>query len=55
MILMSILLLMGVLTWVVGMLADITAANRKILEDIQYRVRKLDYNEDLDASGQPKK
>lgn len=54
-ILMSILLLMGVLTWVVGMLADITAANRKILEDIQYRVRKLDYNEDLDASGQPKK
>ena len=46
-ILMSILLLMGVLTWVVGMLADITAANRKILEDIQYRVRKLDYNEDL--------
>jgi len=54
-ILMSILLLMGVLTWVVGMLADITAANRKILEDIQYRVRKLDYNEDLAADGQPKK
>ena len=46
-ILMSILLLMGVLTWVVGMLADITAANRRILEDIQVRVRKMDYNEDL--------
>ena len=46
-ILTSILLLMGVLTWVVGMLADITAANRKILEDIQYRVRKLDYSDDL--------
>ncbi len=42
-ILTSILLLMGVLTWVVGLLADITAANRKILEDIQFRVRKLDY------------
>jgi len=45
-ILTSILLLMGVLTWVVGMLADITAANRKILEDIQYRVRKIDYQQD---------
>jgi glycosyltransferase involved in cell wall biosynthesis len=44
-ILMSILLLMGVLTWVVGMLADITAANRKILEDIQYRTRRLDYEQ----------
>jgi hypothetical protein len=42
-ILTSILLLMGMLTWVVGLLADITAANRKILEDIQFRVRKLDY------------
>ena len=54
-ILMSVLLLMGVLTWVVGMLADITAANRKILEDIQCRVRKLDYNEDLEAGGKAKK
>ena len=55
-ILTSILLLMGVLTWVVGMLADITAANRKLLEDIQYRVRKLDYSDDLakrDQDGQP--
>ena len=55
-ILTSILLLMGVLTWVVGMLADITAANRKLLEDIQYRVRKLDYSDDLakrDRDGQP--
>ncbi|MEA4999486.1 MAG: glycosyltransferase family 2 protein [Candidatus Limiplasma sp.] len=45
-ILTSILLLMGVLTWVVGLLADITAANRKILEDVQYRVRKIDYAQD---------
>ena len=45
-ILTSILLLMGVLVWVVGLLADITAANRKILEDIQYRVRKIDYQQD---------
>lgn len=54
-ILMSVLLLMGVLVWVVGMLADITAANRKLLEDIQYRVRKMDYNEDLAAHGQETK
>lgn len=46
-ILTSILMLMGTLTWVVGLLADITAANRKLLEDIQRRVRKLDYNEDI--------
>lgn len=46
-ILTSILLLMGTLTWVVGLLADMTAANRKLLEDVQFRVRKLDYNEDL--------
>lgn len=46
-ILTSILLLMGSLTWVVGLLADITAANRKLLEDIQMRVRKLDYSEDM--------
>jgi len=48
-ILTSILLLMGVLTWVVGLLADITAANRKILEDVQYRVRKIDYEQDRKA------
>lgn len=45
-ILTSILLLMGALTWVVGLLADMTSANRKLLEDIQRRVRKLDYSDD---------
>ena len=35
-----------IVTWVVGLLADITAANRKILEDVQYRVRKIDYAQD---------
>lgn len=42
-ILASILILMGVQTFVVGLQADIIAANRRILEDIQYRVRKADY------------
>lgn len=43
-ILSSILLIMGVQTFIVGLQADIIAANRKILEDIQYRVRKMEYN-----------
>ena len=42
-ILASILILMGVQTFIVGLQADIIAANRKLLEDIQYRVRKIDY------------
>lgn len=42
-ILSSTLLLLGFQTFIVGLQADIIAANRKLLEDIQYRVRKLDY------------
>ncbi len=40
-ILASILMLMGFQTGVIGLLADIIAANRKILEDVQYHARKL--------------
>ncbi|WP_434309641.1 glycosyltransferase family 2 protein [Hominifimenecus sp. rT4P-3] len=43
-ILASTLMLSGVSTFVVGLQADIIAANRKLLEDIQYHVRKLDYD-----------
>jgi len=42
-ILVAILTLLGVQLIVAGLQADIIAANRKILEDIQYRVRKEDY------------
>ena len=41
-ILASILMLLGVQTIFMGLQADIIAANRKILEDIQYRIRKID-------------
>lgn len=41
-ILAAILLLAGFQTIVVGLLGDIIAANRKILQDIQYRIRKQD-------------
>ena len=44
-ILVAILTLLGVQLIVAGLQADIIAANRKILEDIQYRVRKNDYNQ----------
>ena len=41
-ILAAILMMIGFQTIVTGLLADIISANRKILEDIQYRVRKED-------------
>jgi glycosyltransferase involved in cell wall biosynthesis len=45
-ILCSILILIGVMTWVVGLLADVMAANRKILQEIQQKVRDIDYRID---------
>ena len=38
------LMIIGFMTWVIGMLADVISANRKIMEDIQYHVRKLTYD-----------
>lgn len=46
-ILCSLLIMIGSLIFVMGVLADTIGANRKMLEDIQYRVRKLDYEHDL--------
>ena len=37
------LLIIGFVTFVIGMLADVISANRKILEDVQYRVKKMEY------------
>jgi len=45
-ILASTFLLMGVQTFIIALQADIIAANRKILEDVQYHVRKIDYDND---------
>ena len=42
-ILASVLLMMGFMTWIIGLQADVIAANRKILEDVQYHARKADY------------
>lgn len=45
-ILCSMLIVLGGETILLGFMASLTAANRKILEDIQYRVKKLDYESD---------
>lgn len=47
-ILAAVLLMIGFQTFIVGLLADIIASNRKILEDVQYRVRKME----CEQSGQ---
>ena len=43
-ILASTLLIVGLQTIVVGLLGDVISANRKILQDVQYHVRKMDYS-----------
>ncbi len=40
------LLIIGFITFMIGLLADVIAANRKILEDTQYQIRKLRYDKD---------
>lgn len=44
-ILACMLLIIGFITFVIGLLADVIAANRKILEDTQYQIRKFRYDE----------
>lgn len=45
-ILASMLIMIGVMVWVLGLLADVMSANRKILQEIQQKVRELDYRTD---------
>lgn len=42
-ILASMMIILGVMTGIVGLQADLISANRKILEDIQYHVKRVDY------------
>jgi hypothetical protein len=41
-ILAAIFILIGVQLWIFGVVADIIAVNRKLLEDIQLRVRRIE-------------
>lgn len=42
-ILAAILILIGVQLWVFGVVADVIAVNRKLLEDIQLRIKRVEY------------
>jgi hypothetical protein len=42
-ILAAILILIGVQLWSLGAVADVIAVNRKLLEDIQQRLKKIEY------------
>ncbi len=50
-ILASTLLMIGFMTYMIGLQADIIAANRKILEEVQYQVRRLAYSNSQAASA----
>lgn len=38
----TMLIIIGFMTFILGLQADIIAANRKILEDVQYRIRRME-------------
>ncbi len=42
-ILAATLVLIGVQLWIFGIVADVVAVNRKLLEDIQLRIKRLEY------------
>ena len=44
------LLIMGFVTILVAFLADLLAANRKLMEDVRYMLRNSDYNSSISAS-----
>lgn len=44
-ILSSMTILLGFMCWMIGVQADVISANRKILEEIQYRIRKDESND----------
>lgn len=51
-ILAAVLLLMGFQAFGLGLIGDIVAANRKLLEDVQYRVRKMEAKEEDTEQGE---
>lgn len=40
----AVLILVGVQLWILGFVVDIISVNRKLLEDVQYRMRKAEYD-----------
>ena len=50
-ILAAILLLTGVQTFIVGLHADLIAANRKMLEEVKYHIKKMEYDGEKTGEG----
>ena len=48
----STLMMIGFMTFIMGLQADIMAANRKLLEDIQYRLRRMEFGDKTDEHKQ---
>ena len=51
-ILASMLIIIGVLAGVIACLGDVIAANRKLLQEIQFELRKMDYGKGHEAMKQ---
>ncbi|MBQ5674721.1 MAG: glycosyltransferase family 2 protein, partial [Lachnospiraceae bacterium] len=39
----SMLIIIGTMAGVVGLLADVISSNRKLIQEVQYQLRKMDY------------
>jgi hypothetical protein len=50
-ILAAILILIGVQLWIFGLVADLMSVNRKLLEDIQLRLRRNELKSDRDSKN----
>lgn len=53
-ILASVLLIIGFVIGAIGIIADLIAANRKLVEDTLYRIRKLELQKDSKSEGTEK-
>jgi glycosyltransferase involved in cell wall biosynthesis len=47
----SILIVLGFLTFLLGMLADLIAKNRRLTEEVSYRLRKMEFEEAEDMTA----
>lgn len=48
------LIIIGFLTFMIGLVADVIAANRKILQDVQYHVKRMEYDRIAPEKGKRK-
>ena len=53
-ILAAVLMLMGFQLGLLGLLADLVSVNRKLLEDVQFRLRRMDLTASIEAATRPR-